>query len=273
MKSKSKSALIWILVLIFTVAIAYYQRKTGPSYPISGDVVIDNNEISYSLTRSWGEDGNAEIKITAPDNEITGIYTFKRYNHPEDWITSNMKRDGEFLVISLPHQPPAGKIQYLATLSKGEHTYSLCEKPVVIRFRGGVPLYIIIAHALIMFVAMLFSTRTGIEAIMKGVNTYKFALVTIITLFVGGLLLGPVVQKYAFGEYWTGWPFGGDLTDNKTLVAFIFWLIAVIRLRKNKYRTGWAIVAAIVLLAIYFIPHSMFGSELDYTTGEVVTGE
>jgi hypothetical protein len=87
------------------------------------------------------------------------------------------------------------------------------------------------------------------------------------------MILGPVVQKYAFGEFWAGWPFGKDLTDNKTLVAFVAWIIAVVRLRKNKEKRGWALAAAIILLAIYLIPHSMFGSELDYSTGDIGTGK
>ena len=92
-------------------------------------------------------------------------------------------------------------------------------------------------------------------------------------MFFGGLIFGPVVQKFAFGAYWTGWPFGQDLTDNKTLIAFIFWVIALIRIWRNREKRGWILVAAIVLLVIFLIPHSMFGSELDYSTGEVVTGK
>jgi uncharacterized membrane protein len=73
------------------------------------------------------------------------------------------------------------------------------------------------------------------------------------------------VQKYAFGAYWTGWPFGHDLTDNKTALAFIAWLIAVIKLRKNREARGWAIAAALVLLLVYLVPHSVLGSEIDHT--------
>ncbi|MCK4406396.1 MAG: hypothetical protein KAV44_01845, partial [Bacteroidales bacterium] len=89
--------------------------------------------------------------------------------------------------------------------------------------------------------------------------------ITTICLFIGGLILGPIVQKFAFDAFWTGWPWGHDLTDNKTIVAFIFWLIALIRLIKNKEKSGWALVASIVLLVIYLIPHSVLGSEIDYT--------
>lgn len=120
---------------------------------------------------------------------------------------------------------------------------------------------------------MVFSTRTGLEVLIKGKNTFKYTLITTILLFVGGLILGPLMQLFAFGELWTGWPFGQDLTDNKTLVAFAAWLIAVIRLWKNKEKRGWALIAAIIMLAIYLIPHSVLGSELDYSTGEVMTGK
>jgi hypothetical protein len=79
------------------------------------------------------------------------------------------------------------------------------------------------------------------------------------------------VQKFAFGDLWTGVPFGWDLTDNKTLIAFIFWIIAVVMNRK-KEKPFYTILAAVVLLLIFSIPHSMFGSELDYASGEVTQG-
>ena len=83
--------------------------------------------------------------------------------------------------------------------------------------------------------------------------------------------MGPIVQKYAFGEFWTGVPFGWDLTDNKTLIGFSAWLIAVIANWK-KERPVYSIIAAILLLVIYSVPHSMFGSELDYNTGSIGQG-
>ena len=72
------------------------------------------------------------------------------------------------------------------------------------------------------------------------------------------------MQKYSFGAYWTGWAFGGDLTDNKTIVAFIVWMIAAWQIAKDKAKRTWAIIASAVLLAVYLIPHSLLGSELDY---------
>ncbi|MCK7537691.1 MAG: hypothetical protein MZV63_45435 [Marinilabiliales bacterium] len=68
-----------------------------------------------------------------------------------------------------------------------------------------------------------------------------------------GMILGPVVQKYAFGDLWTGIPFGWDLTDNKTLIAVFAWILAVVMNRK-KDRPAYTIAAAILSPAGLFHP-------------------
>jgi hypothetical protein len=122
-----------------------------------------------------------------------------------------------------------------------------------------------------MFIAMLFSTLAGLMSIIKYPSYKNYANWTLLTLIVGGMILGPIVQYYAFGDLWTGIPFGWDLTDNKTLIAFLFWILAVVMNRK-KERPLYVALAAFVLLLVYCIPHSLFGSELDYASGEVTQG-
>ena len=145
------------------------------------------------------------------------------------------------------------------------------DTPVVIRFKGGVPGYILGPHILLMFIAMLFSTGAGILAIARVPSYKKYGVWTMFLLIAGGLILGPMVQKFAFGELWTGVPFGWDLTDNKTLIALVFWILAVIMNRK-KERPLYTVLAAVILILVYSVPHSMFGSELDYSTGQVTQG-
>jgi hypothetical protein len=116
-----------------------------------------------------------------------------------------------------------------------------------------------------MFISLVISFRAGLEALFKGKNLYKYSLLVLITLGIGGLILGPIVQKYAFGAFWTGWPFGHDLTDNKTLVSVIFWVIAVWKTKNNPSSRLWVFIAVIISLAVYLIPHSVLGSEIDHT--------
>ncbi len=183
------------------------------------------------------------------------------------------ERQDSDLIALLPPEPPAGKLAYTVYLISGDEKQAITEEPTVIRFKGPVPVYILIPHILFMFLAMLFSSRTGIEALVKGPQIKSYSFYTLIFLFFGGMFLGPIVQKFAFGEYWTGWPFGGDLTDNKTAFAFLGWLVAYLFIRRNSKNRYWAIIAAVILLAVYLIPHSMFGSELDYDKGTIETGK
>ena len=273
MAKNIRSILWWVFSIIFTLSIAYYQRTTGPTYPVRGKVTIENNEYKYKLLTSNDSDKPAEISIKGSVNEITGFIEYRKYNTNEAWLKTPLFVEDDKLIGKLPQQPAAGKLMYNVTLISAGNQTVLNEEPIVIRFKGAVPAFVLLPHILLMFLAMLFSTRTGIEALIKGGKTYKYSWITLVLLLCGGMILGPVVQKYAFGAFWTGWPFGQDLTDNKTLVAFVAWIIAVIRLRKDPAKGRWAIAAAIILLAVYLIPHSMFGSELDYSTGEIGTGQ
>ncbi|HWO56178.1 MAG TPA: hypothetical protein VNN55_01295 [bacterium] len=266
MQSRSKSVLLWILALAVTLVSATYQRRTGPTYPVSGAVSVDGHRLEFALPRSHGVSGDARIVITAPDTTLRGEITFRRFKSHDEWTTVAMVRDGEVLQGTLPHQPPAGKIAYQVSVITGDGApVPLTAQPVIIRFKGSVPLIVLIPHVIFMFMAMLLSTRAGLEAVTRGPRVAGLTWWTLGFLLVGGLILGPMVQKHAFGSYWTGWPFGQDMTDNKTLVAFLGWAFAAYRVRRPKARYPEVLVAALLLLAVYLIPHSMWGSELDYT--------
>jgi len=261
-----KKAGLWILAFVITLSAAVYQRLTGPTYPLRGKADIGGTQISYKLIRTHEIGPDCEIKIKVPDRDISGQLDYKRFKTDDPWTKIPMQRDNDFLVGKLPQQPSAGKLAYKVSLSKGSESDSLPgENPVVIRFKGPVPRVILIPHIIIMFMAMLFSTRAGLEALNKNSNPRKLVLWTLGLLFVGGIILGPLVQKFAFGALWTGFPFGYDLTDNKTLIAFLGWIAAWIAGRKGKPVRGWVLGASILLLVVYLIPHSLLGSELDYS--------
>jgi hypothetical protein len=209
---------------------------------------------------------NAEIVFPLPDTNVTGEMIWKRYKSDDEWMVLKLIRKGENLVAAIPKQPPAGKVMYeiILTDSKGKR-YSLQDEPIIIRFKGAVPSWVLIPHVFCMFLSMLIATRAGIEALVKGEKAYRFAVWTAVLLFLGGIILGPIVQKYAFDAYWTGWPFGHDLTDNKTAFAMLIWILALWRGKDREKGRSWILIASVVQLLVYLIPHSVLGSELDYT--------
>jgi len=264
--TKQQAWLLWILAIVITLSSVVYQRKTGPTYPVTGEVNINGKTVSYHLLRSQNSGEMAEIDLGASKPEFNATLKWKRYKSHDEWrLTPFMMVDGH-LKANLPSQPPAGKIIYEVNLVTADgQSFPLIDKPVIIRFKGAVPAAVLIPHILFMFSAMLMATRTGMAAWVESPATLRYTLLTGIFLMMGGLVLGPLVQKYAFDAYWTGWPWDTDLTDNKTAVAFIAWLLAAWRQHKTGHAKAWIISAAVITLAVYLIPHSAFGSELDYT--------
>jgi hypothetical protein len=270
-----RSILLWLGAIVFTLAIAVFQRTTGPTYPVPYKFTLNGQEYKLKLLRTaetnttegevYAQNGKfLEIPFIVADPAISGNIIYRRYKSYDEWIEVPMQRRGDTLFASFPEQPWAGKTEYNVSFSDGKTIVRPPEESIVLRFKGAVPDNILIPHILLMFLAMLFSARTGFAALAREKATFAYTIFTILFLVPGGLILGPIVQKYAFGAYWTGWPFGHDLTDNKTAIAFIAWLLALIMLWRNRENRGWALAASIVLLAMYLIPHSVLGSEIDH---------
>jgi hypothetical protein len=265
MKYRTKSILLWILSFVLMAGSAVYQRMTGPTHPDRGTVEIAGERIKYKLIRTWEGTTDAQVTVKVSNTDIIGKYRFRRYKSHDEWSEKKMERVGDLLVAALPGQDAAGKVMYEIFIGEGQDFKNLTDEPLILRYKGIVPLTVLIPHIILIFLAMMFSMRAGFEALINGRNLASISLWTVILLTFGGMIFGPIVQKYAFDAYWTGWPFGQDLTDNKTLAAFVLWIAAYFQVRNNPGKKGWVIAAAILLFAIYLIPHSMFGSEIDYT--------
>jgi hypothetical protein len=271
MKLLIRKTFYWIIAFVITLGASVYQRLTGPTYPLDVELTSGQERFSFELPRSHGGKTDCPVEIALPVR-FSGEIIYRRFPTSEKWDTIQLHRLDDKLIAFLPNQPPAGKLEYHINLKENGELRTLdLDENVVIRFKGDVPNSALIPHVIFMFLAMLWSNATGLQAAAKISSYRRNALITVVLFIVGGLIFGPVVQKHAFGAYWTGWPFGEDLTDNKVLAAVIVWITALL-MNRNKDRRWLVITAALFLFAIYMIPHSMRGSELDYSSGEVVTG-
>jgi len=275
----------WVLAVVITLSASYYQRATGPTNPKS----VQGAGYTLSCPRSmrtdidpqqakgdWERLGktsilNVRIKgkegFTIPAETPVLLY-YKRARTHDEWemVKGTVESQGR-LRFTLPSQPPAGKLAYFLEI---DNATLLKDDPVVARFRNNVPAWALIPHILFMYAVMLLSTFCGLLALRNDDRRKKYIYLTLAALFIGGFILGPMIQKFAFGAFWTGWPLGEDLTDTKTLIAACFWIIALLFSNKKTGR-ALAIIAAIALLVIYSIPHSASGSEFNYETGQVET--
>jgi hypothetical protein len=256
----------WTVAVLVTIGSAVWQRMSGPTHPATGTAALGAQSIHYRFERAEITGRPLPVTVRVPDGGVTGEVAWRRYPSPESWSTLSLRREGECLTASLPTQPMAGKVEYQVRLHKGqEASVALPAKPAVARFRRHVPEWLLVPHILAMFAGMLLSTRAGLEACLARPNVPKLAVWAFGLLLVGGNMLGPAVQKYAFDAWWTGVPWGWDLTDNKTLIAVMFWLWAMWSLRGGKQGRLAVALAAVSTLVVFTIPHSTWGSQLDWS--------
>ncbi|MFB3852546.1 MAG: hypothetical protein ACE148_01840 [Vicinamibacterales bacterium] len=267
-RARLLTAALWTLALGITLVSAVWQRMTGPTYPVTGTVNLGGEQVQLKLDRTHGGPGDQPVVLTVPDLFVSGQVAWRRYPTNDEWQTIDLVRNGDRLEAALPHQPPAGKLEYQVRLLRAEgrtrETVFFPPRPAITRFKGDVSAAVLIPHILAMFLGMLWSTRAGLEALARGERQKRLAISAFVLLAVGGFVLGPIVQNMAFGDWWTGFPFGYDLTDNKTLIAGLAWVWALWRLKGRESARSSVLIASLVTLVVFAIPHSAWGSEIKW---------
>ena len=274
-----KKSRIWIAIFL-TVLVVVCARRFGPNKPY--EVEVQSTEgvvLSHRAERSHTGEGPAVIRLKAmlngQDANLLKVTLEGRIKGETEWQTLAPARTedrGEDFdkayIFDVPHQPVTTRYFYRFLAQVGEGAPFMLARdngdPMMVKFKGPVPGWILIPHVAAMFggfFLLIWSALIALSLALSGEPTDKaapMALWSWIVLFVGGVPLGFAMNYYAFDVIWEAWPFGGDVTDNKTQIALLFWGIACIALSKGKGKKAglFAAFAALVTLATYLIPHS-----------------
>lgn len=270
-----KQFLLWTLAVILMISAVIYQRSTGPTYPVKGKLSYQGKEFKYKLLRSHETTEGASIELPKIDSDTyQATLHYKRYQTMDSVtpVAFSVNAENKF-TAQLPVQPAAGKMEYYVTGTLDGTAFRIPEdgeNSIVLRYKDPVPNGILIPHIFFMFFAVLFGLRAGLSAITDVKTMRRWVYVALTGMTIGGMFLGPMVQKHAFGEYWTGFPYGGDFTDNKTLIMWFVWVLALAIIGFKPKKNEWVsrivvLVATLVMTITYLIPHSMGGSTLDYS--------
>ncbi len=268
-----KTRLLWVVAVIIMITAVFYQRTTGPTYPVKGKLNVAGEQYKYKLLRT--HETTAKAKITLPntgDESFEASLNYKRYQTKDEFTVQAFTLEEDAYTSRLPIQPSAGKMEYFITGKLEGKSFRIPEdikETIVLRYKDPVPGWVLWPHVFMMFFAVLFGMRASLSAAFEPSTMRKWALVSLVGMTIGGMMLGPLVQKYAFGEYWTGFPYGKDFTDNKMLIMWLAWVIALAIIgfkpkKKEMINRVVVVFAAIVMTLTYLIPHSMGGSTLDY---------
>ncbi|MGD8895221.1 MAG: hypothetical protein PVJ73_04220 [Acidobacteriota bacterium] len=258
------SVLLWAAALAVTLTAAAWQWWTDPTPPREGEVVISGTTVRYSFLRSGVVGEPLRVAIAAPA-DLSGTLRWRPHPGDEPFGGITMLHDGEELFGLLPPQPPGGQLEYSVVLAGPSGLTRIPEEgPVVMRYRGRVPRVLFLSHVVFIFLSMLIGVRAGLGALWTLPDTFFLSRVTLASITIGGMILGPIVQKFALDAFWASWPLGDEPIGTKTLVLWLAWVAAVVavaatRDKTDRFARTLVVAAAAVTVVVFFLPPALHG--------------
>ncbi len=277
------------VAVIITALMLFMARRLAPVHSVelketNGAITIEHATIAKTID---GKPDIISLKITSPDNSF--LFVAMKWTMVEGRLSRPgiyrdldlLPADSGFYRAPLPIFPKGKKLLYYFYIHSrdGSISFNFPEngtKPILLKYEGSVPLYIVIPHILLMFVGVYLATLALLDAfnVIRGISgiaamarNFKWATIAV---FLGGYPFGWGMNYYAFGTIWEAIPFGWDFTDNKTQIVLLYLVFLNLsmlgtlykgRFGRNNYSNktlGYlALVGYLLVMAIYLIPHSI----------------
>jgi len=288
-----------ILAILITIALLVVARRASQRQV---PVVIETTtygELTLSHTCNHifkGDNTTADLDVIVSGGLVPEDAVIALYYEPRTTIAAEtgspparieaITIPGHGLVyrVSVPNQGRGSEFSYrfqledaagrmLATIPVKESEDR--PKQLWFRFEGSRSDILLIVHILCMFGSFLLMVMVILTAFedMRNravrIRLGKQTLWATIILFLGTFPIGIWLEYQVYATYWTGIPFGRDITDSKALIIFIYWLVMLYLLRGSALSgdprkdvigataARWVAVVGVVLsLALYLVPHS-----------------
>lgn len=282
-----------LISVIFTFALIGFSARGKPKMASNGPL-----QIIYSYRGETDIPDPYRIALTAfapkigvPENGVR-VY----YITPEDYVQKKdnlQKSDFTETVLSKTIEanyfvttlPPRAKNQkyyfFVEAVDKSGNILVLPEDPInrkeflTVAFKIDPTLWILAVHIALMLAALFFIIHVFYYVFNYLWNkqewnipkTFNAILWGMIMFGISGFPLGMFIAYQKWGVAWGGVPFGWDITDNKTLIVFVYWMLLLVLAKKILFKKGatgyqtfaWLSILGILLTIAIFvvIPHSL----------------
>jgi hypothetical protein len=275
-----------LIAFVFTLVLLGFARKTTTVKSVHKTVEKNGILIVHDTVPKKRGGGDVEIPVKVKGAKEVKLF-YRIGEGGFQVVDMDLKKgEGDIFSTFIPHHKKGTKVWYYIEAQKqlGDKTVAVSLpdrnspdfKPILLKFQGDAPPYIILSHVFCNFAAIFFSVFAVFSAIdlRKGKGTLKkpvvFSLLTFIFLFIGFFPLGWALNYFTFGVLWEAFPFGSDVTDNKGQIALLSWLVTLFLVKgtilgknpaKNlvseKTYSTVVIVSFVITVAMYLIPHSL----------------
>jgi hypothetical protein len=237
------------------------------SYPVVTEINTGKQKISLQLIRSFEGDGDCPVIFPIGDIAVKGHLVYNLKSDTLNQVKRDFKREGDKLTSYLPQQLPGTEMEYRVFLEREKAKIDVNNgKPVVIKFKGKVPLYLILVNAFCIITVLLLSSLTGFYALFN-VRSYRWIIyILLISSLFLSLFLFPLVQKYSLNR-WSYMPKMWSLHTKLLLTSLIWVITALLSLFVKKLRRLWLILASIITCVLFLIPHPDSSEHVKITFG------
>ena len=91
-KPRLTSAILWLAAIIITIGCFTYQDKTGPTYPLEGELETAQGTLHFQFLRSETIGTDLKIMFLDPVPEgVSGYVEYRRFKSDDDWSQMPMK--------------------------------------------------------------------------------------------------------------------------------------------------------------------------------------
>ncbi|MBI2878041.1 MAG: hypothetical protein HYY20_14285 [Candidatus Tectomicrobia bacterium] len=244
-----------------------------------GEILIEHRPVEEQI----GE-GGVPISVRLKGAASAHPFNVRLFYRVEEGSFQSIPLEpaGESLRTVIPSQPRGTKLFYF--LEARDRVGNRVTLPAQadagqlyrIKFKGHASLPLLLGHIGAMFSGALLCLLGAIFSVSYLRKGGRFERISrsvawgTLLIFIGGFPMGMAMGYAVFGQPWTGLPIGGDVTDTKTLIVFIYWLVAVLLLKGTIFQGSpgkdWVsrktfarltIVGTVLTALIYLIPHSI----------------
>jgi hypothetical protein len=270
-----------LVPLVLTIVLLAFARRLSTRRP--HDIVIEEAGMTIrhrTVTEQVGE-GNPVVSVHL-DKVLARkpVIVYKAGVHGDPGEMMMKDAGGGMYEIALPDLGQGRRCYYaLAIETATGETVRIPEGPddfFLIKYKGHVSDIVLVLHIIFMFGAFFFMIKSlsGAVGILRNNETKRETIHALrwclVTTFIGGWPLGFVLNYQAFGVVWEGFPFGYDVTDNKTQIMFVFWLVTALLVRGSFFRSDersdslgprafalLVVLSFLVSLGLFILPHSL----------------
>jgi hypothetical protein len=143
------------------------------------------------------------------------------------------------------------------------------------RYEGTPEKPILIAHVVLMFIALFIFLMCGYQAARAigdrktRLQTPRLGFIGAVVYFISAFPLGMIVAYQTYGRPWSGFPLGDSIADNRSLAIVLYFGAATFLYRGSVFRRDPSrdllkqvstlpyvyLVGVVLTVALFFIPH------------------